>query len=91
LSAAVFALENTKQVAVVYGAQAGDAADLIRVVRSGYRPNIILAASSYPPSKDAPPLLFDRPLKDGKTTIYVCEGFVCKNPVTTISELTELL
>ena len=91
LSAADFALGNTKQIAVVYPADGAQASELIRVIQSAYRPNTIVAASAYPPSNEAPTLLFDRPLKDGKTTVYVCEGFVCKNPVSTVSELTELL
>jgi uncharacterized protein YyaL (SSP411 family) len=68
-----------------------EASALMRVIRSAYRPNLIIAASSYPPSSDAPALLADRPLKNGKPTVYVCEGFVCKNPVTATSELQELL
>ena len=28
------------------------------------------------------PLLEDRPLRDGKPTAYVCEGYVCQAPVT---------
>jgi len=91
LSTADFALGNTKQIAVVYPADGDPVSELIRVIQSAYRPNTIVAASVYPPSNEAPTLLFDRPLKDGKTTVYVCEGFVCKNPVSTVSELTELL
>ena len=93
LSAADFALGNTKQVAVIVEADAfgEEASELIRVVRSAYRPNLIIAASTYPPPSRAPALLSDRPLKNGKPTVYVCEGFVCKNPVTAISELQELL
>ena len=91
LSAADFALGNTKQIAVVYPADGDRASELIRVIQSAYRPNTIVAAATYPPANEAPTLLFDRPLKDGKTTVYVCEGFVCKNPVSTVSELTELL
>jgi uncharacterized protein len=91
LSAADFALGNTKQIAVLYAAQDGEATDLIQAVQSAYRPNTVVAASTYPPSNKAPTLLSERPLKDGKTTAYVCEGFVCKNPVTTVSELKELL
>jgi len=75
----------------VYPADGDPVSELIRVIQSAYRPNTIVAASIYPPSNEAPTLLFDRPLKDGKTTVYVCEGFVCKNPVSTVSELTELL
>src|SRR5574341_1676620 len=91
LSAADLALGNVKQVGVVYEASGDRAQELIRGTRSEYRPNIIVAASAYPPSKGAPPLLLDRPLKENQATVYVCEGFVCKYPVTTISELKSLL
>lgn len=91
LSAADFALGNVKQVASVYEAGGEDASELMRVVQSAYRPNVIIAASAYPPPNNAPALLKDRPLKNGKPTVYVCEGFVCKNPVTSIAELKELL
>lgn len=80
-----------KQVAIVGEAGGEDASELIRVVQSAYRPNVVIAASAYPPPNDAPALLKDRPLKNGRATVYVCEGFVCKNPVTTISEMKELL
>ena len=91
LSAADMALGNVKQVAVIFAAGGGDASELIRVIQSQYRPNIVVAASAYPPPEGAPALLKDRRLKNGKSTVYVCEGFVCKNPVTAISELKELL
>jgi uncharacterized protein len=92
LSAADMALGNTKQVAVVHEAGGQDEAEqLIRVVQSQFRPNLIVAASAYPPPAKAPTLLQDRPLQNGKPTVYVCEGFVCKQPVTTISALRELL
>ena len=91
LSAADFALGKTKQVAVMYAASQEDASDLIQIVQSAYRPNTVVAVSVYPPDGDAPSLLIDRPLKEGKATVYVCEGFVCKTPVTTISELQKLL
>jgi len=91
LSAADFALGKTKQVAVMGEADDENTSALIRVVQSAYRPNLIIAASSYPPPSDAPTLLMERPLKNGKSTVYVCEGFVCKTPVTTISELQGLL
>ena len=91
LSAADFALGKTKQVAVMYRTDVEEASALIRVVRSTFRPNLIIAASCHPPLQDSPALLSDRPLKDGKPTVYVCEGFVCKNPVTAISELQKIL
>jgi uncharacterized protein YyaL (SSP411 family) len=91
LSAADFALSKVKQVAVVYESEWSHAQELIQVIESVYRPNVIVAASSYPPHNEAPMLLMERPLKNGLTTVYVCEGFVCKNPVNTPKELRELL
>ncbi|GAA5124468.1 thioredoxin domain-containing protein [Pseudonocardia adelaidensis] len=42
---------------------------------------------------DAPgvPLLADRPLVDGGAAAYVCRGFVCDRPATTVEELTASL
>jgi uncharacterized protein YyaL (SSP411 family) len=44
-------------------------------------------------SPDAPgvPLLAHRPLVDGAAAAYVCRGFVCDRPVTTVEELTAAL
>jgi hypothetical protein len=91
LSAADFALANVKQVAVVYGSDLEEARGLLQTVQSAYRPNIVVAASSQPPSEESPSLLKERPLKENQPTVYVCEGFVCKMPVNTISELQGLL
>lgn len=91
LSVADMALGNTKQVAVMFETDGEDASELIRLIQSAYRPNTIIASSAFPPSDDAPALLKDRPLKDGKPTAYVCEGFVCKYPVTSVDELKVLL
>ncbi len=90
LSAADYALDNGRQIAVLYEAKE-NARDLLDVVRSEFRPGIVVAASAYPPSKDSPTLLADRPLKDGKATAYVCEDFVCKQPVNTVEELKRQL
>ena len=87
LSTADFALGNVKQVVVLVEAQGTNLEALIQVVRSEYRPNVLVAASVYPPAQNAPSLLADRPLINGLATAYVCEGFVCKQPVTQTEEL----
>jgi uncharacterized protein len=91
LSAADFALANVKQVAIVYESDPEEARELLQTIQAEYRPNAIIAASSYPPSGKAPALLMDRSLKNGLPTVYVCEGFVCKMPVTSALELKNLL
>lgn len=91
LSAADFALGNSKQAAVLYEARDEKAEALIKFIRAEYRPNVVVAASAYPPSKDAPALLNDRPLVNNEASVYVCRGFVCLQPVTTIEKLAEQL
>lgn len=91
LSAAGFGLGNQKQVAVLGGPEDENVNALIHILREGYRPNMVVAASPYPPYKDAPALLDNRPLLKGKSAVYVCEGFICKNPVTDPDELEKML
>jgi len=91
LSAPDFALGNGKQIAVVFDAKDKDAQEMIQFIQTDYRPNTIIAASTYPPLKSAPALLMDRPLKENKPTVYVCEHFVCKQPVNSIEELKRLI
>jgi uncharacterized protein YyaL (SSP411 family) len=91
LSAADFALGSVKQVAALYESDGEALRELLQVVQTGYRPNFIIAASTVPPPSNAPALLKDRPLKNGEATVYICEGFVCKNPVTSVTELEKLL
>ena len=87
LSAAENAQGNMKQAAVIGEAGEENFERMLKVIRAEYRPGIVVAASAYPPSKDAPALLNDRPPVDGKATVYVCEGFVCKQPATNIETL----
>jgi hypothetical protein len=91
LCAADFAFDNGKQVAVVFNQKDESAQELMRLIWNEYRPNMIAAASAYPPPQDAPALLMDRPLKENKATAYVCEHFVCRQPVNSIKELRQLL
>jgi uncharacterized protein YyaL (SSP411 family) len=50
---------------------------------------VVAAASSK--NENAPALLNDRTTTNGKATVYVCEGFVCKMPTTDIAALIEQL
>jgi uncharacterized protein YyaL (SSP411 family) len=83
-------LSTGKQIAIVYGKEQ-EQVPLLTLIRSEYRPNIVVAATKYPPSEEAPALLNDRPLKDGKATAYLCEHFVCKQPVNTPEDLLQQL
>jgi uncharacterized protein YyaL (SSP411 family) len=86
LSAADFALGPVRQVAVV-----GDPQTFLTELHRGYDPRRVTAASALPLPEDAPALLRDRPLLGGKPTAYVCQGFVCKIPVTDPNGLKQQL
>jgi hypothetical protein len=43
------------------------------------------------PDRPGVPLLAQRPLRGGQATVYVCRGFVCDTPVTSVDDLVRLL
>jgi len=83
LYAADFALGPVREVAIVGKPDHS----LVDILWSEYHPRLVAAISDYPPDKNAPSLLTDRPLKDGVPTAYVCENFVCKQPINNPKEL----
>jgi hypothetical protein len=85
LRALDFQLAPTKEVALI----GADLTELASVVRSRYRPHLVLAGG--PAGADAPPLLVGRGEIDGKPTAYICEHFSCKAPVTGSAALKDQL
>jgi uncharacterized protein YyaL (SSP411 family) len=70
------------EVAIVGGADDATTRALLAVVNGHFLPRVVLAAGA--PADGAAvravPLLADRPLRDGRSTAYVCQGFVCQAP-----------
>jgi uncharacterized protein len=91
LSALDFALYPVQEVAILGDLQSPATGEMISAVWESYRPNLVGAISEYPPPPDSPPLLKDRPLVDGKPTAYVCQNFVCHQPVTSADGLLHQL
>ncbi|HEX7541914.1 MAG TPA: thioredoxin domain-containing protein, partial [Anaerolineales bacterium] len=91
LSAADFALENVKQVAIIGTLSDKRTMVFLGEIRKAYHPNLVVAVSSAPPPEGAPALLTDRPMVDSKPTTYVCEGFVCQQPVTNLEDFQKQL
>jgi uncharacterized protein len=83
LQALDFHLSPVKEVALA----GEDLAPLERVVRSEFRPHIVLAGGPA----DGVPLLEGREPVEGRAAAYVCEHFACKRPVTEPGELERLL
>jgi uncharacterized protein YyaL (SSP411 family) len=80
-----FHLSPTKEVALI----GNDLTQLTKVVRSTYRPHLVLAGG--PENTTTPALLEGRPTIEGRPTAYVCEHFTCQAPTMDPKLLTELL
>jgi uncharacterized protein YyaL (SSP411 family) len=88
LSAIEFYLSPVKEVVII--GEAGS--ELEQSVWQRYLPNkVVVRSGSQRENSDAIPLLAEREMIDAKTTVYVCENFVCQRPVNQLDELTELL
>jgi uncharacterized protein len=89
LQALDFHLEATREVALVTPDGNGEPterlAELLRIVRSEFRPRLVLAGG--PQGTDRPELMLDRSAVDGRPAAYVCENLTCRTPVTDPEEL----
>jgi uncharacterized protein YyaL (SSP411 family) len=84
LAASAALLAGPIEIAVV-----GADPDLARAARMTTSPGAVVALSED--GSPWAPLLEDRGLVRGQAAAYVCEGFICQRPVTTVSELRALL
>ena len=91
LSAAENASGNMKQVAVLGEAGEEKFEAMLKIIQAEYRPNVVISVSSYPIKENSPALLNDRIMIKNQSTVYVCEGFVCKQPTTEIETLIKQL
>ena len=91
LTAAQLASGTLKQVAAVGEAGDPNFQRLLKAIRAEYRPGVVVAASSSLKKEKAPALLNDRAMVKGSAAAYVCEGFVCKQPVTDAEALAAQL
>jgi uncharacterized protein YyaL (SSP411 family) len=81
LCAVDFALGPVHEVAILGDLADHTAKSLFEPLWHAYYPRLVLAISPYPPPVGSPALLNDRPLLNGKPTAYVCQDFVCQQPV----------
>lgn len=86
-----FHLAKPVELALVGDLQSSELHGFRRVARSHYLPNHVLAHAVNGSGSSGVALLRDRPLKDGRGTAYLCEGFVCQAPTNDPAELERQL
>jgi uncharacterized protein YyaL (SSP411 family) len=93
LMALDFFIGPARELAIIGDPAAPDTQALLAVVNRVFRPNLVLAAAAPDDgaAQSAIPLLQDRPQRSSAATAYVCQGFVCKEPVTTPAALAAQL
>jgi uncharacterized protein YyaL (SSP411 family) len=91
LQALSFHHSAVREVALVAPSSDGEMAltELARVVRSAYRPDLVVAGG--PEGTELPELMLERSAVDGEAAAYVCENFACKAPVTEPADLAAAL
>jgi uncharacterized protein YyaL (SSP411 family) len=90
LGAMDLALAPALEIAIVGEPASPGTRALLAEVRSGYRPNLVVALGADG-APSAVPLLHDRPAIDGRPSAYVCRGFACRLPVTDPAALRDEL
>ncbi len=71
-----------QQIALLYPATTPQAyQEWFNPAITPYHPRRILAHSPIPISKDAPPILENKPLLQNHPTAYICQNFSCKQPL----------
>lgn len=92
LNASDMLIRGLSEVAIVGNPVKTETKVLLAQVREIFRPNVITAlARENVDGETTIPLLNYRSMRNGQPTVYVCQNFACKMPVTTAEEMAKLL
>jgi uncharacterized protein YyaL (SSP411 family) len=95
LLAVDFLLGPRQEIVIAGDANADDTRKMLKSVRSRFLPNAVVLLHQTGPAGEAiekivPFLAGQKPI-DAKATAYVCENYVCKQPINDIAEFDEVL
>ncbi len=89
LMAYLFAASNSQEIVVVSDQHDGETDSFLQVLRDTYLPFAVSLLYGEPTRRlaEVAPLVKDYAAVDGKPTVYICENFACRSPITGIEEL----
>ena len=95
LAALDFRIGPAQEIVIAGDEGRTDTKQMIKLVRSKFLPNAILLLHKQGKAGSAieqvAPFVKNQTMIGGKATAYVCENYVCNQPVTEIDELDEVL
>ncbi len=89
-----FLLGKVTELAVIAGNDPAEQRAVLETIASAFRPHKVVAPATPEQANSLAgrlALLADRPVRDGRTTTYVCEHFTCRPPVVGVTGLNEAL
>jgi uncharacterized protein YyaL (SSP411 family) len=90
LMALDFLLAIPKEFAVIARPDDGEFRAVLETLASRFLPHKVVAPARIgvaEASAEVVPLLADRPVKDGRATVYICERMTCQAPVVGVAGL----
>ena len=91
LGALDFHLGTPKEIAIIGDSGSSETHALRQEIWNHYLPNKVIAQSAPGETEELIPLLRDRGLVNGRPTAYVCEHYVCRDPVNEPTQLASQL
>jgi uncharacterized protein YyaL (SSP411 family) len=95
LLALSFALYPSREVVIAGDESKPETQSLIQRIQQLYLPDTVLLFHSSGPSRDVmerlAPYIRTQTSIDGKPTVYICENFACKAPITDVDEILAAL
>ena len=83
-----FLLGSIREFAVIAGTDPAEFRAVLEAIATPFRPHKVVAPATLAQAAwlaDIVPLLAHRPIRDGRTTTYVCEHFTCREPVVGVA------
>jgi uncharacterized protein len=89
-----FLLGSVHEFAVIAGSDPAEFRAVLEAIATPFRPHKVVAPAT--PAQAAwlaeiVPLLAHRPVRDGKTTTYICENFACREPAVGVGGVESAL
>ncbi|GAH41608.1 unnamed protein product [marine sediment metagenome] len=95
LTALNFWVGPTQEIVIAGNADAADTKQMLKLVRSKFLPNAVVLLHEQDNASSGiykiVPFTKNQVVIKGKATAYVCENYVCKQPVNKINDLDKML